>query len=414
MRHSTGQLPLPGEVGRSVVRTSGRSVFRRVAVAGLLVLGVGVAHAAEGAARGETTDAERELDQVLARLNALDTWLDEAGERIAKSQREVAAADRQVAAANQRIRELDNRIEKGRAALESLGIERERLEQARRRQAGRVADHLRDAWRFKERDPLQALLNLEEPRTLDKMVRYHAAFAKARTARVDELRRTVEELERNQTEQDQARVALETARESANADRARLMSDRGKRQSTISTLNAELAKRTQERDRLTRDRDRLRSLIIELARTSRPVQGGLDVDTRKGSLAWPVQGRLVRRFGEPRAGGRMRWQGVMFEAPAGSEVRAVAPGVVVFSDWLRGFGMLAIVDHGDGWMSLYGSVDAIYKRRGDPVELDEVIATVGQSGGETEVGLYFEMRYKEEPRDPLAWLRSDARKAGTR
>ena len=100
----------------------------------------------------------------------------------------------------------------------------------------------------------------------------------------------------------------------------------------------------------------------------------------------------------------------MFEAAAGSDVRAVAPGVVVLADWLRGFGMLAIIDHGDGWMSLYGSVDAIYKRRGDPVELNEVIATVGQSGGETEVGLYFEMRYKEEPKDPLTWLRSDARK----
>lgn len=397
-----------------MVRIGGRSVFRWLALAGLMVLGVVATHAAEAAARGEATDAERELDQVLARLNALDAWLDEAGERIAKSQREVAAADRRVAAAQARIRELDNRIESGRAELESLGIERERLEQARRRQSGKVADHLRDAWRFKERDPLQALLNLEEPRTLDRMVRYHAAFAKARTVQVDELRQTLEELERNQTEQDQERVALETARESANADRARLISDRGKRHSVISNLNAELAKRTQERDRLTRDRDRLKSLIAELARASRPVQGGFDVATRKGGLAWPVQGRLVRRFGEPRAGGRMRWQGVMFEAPAGSEVRAVAPGVVVFSDWLRGFGMLAIVDHGDGWMSLYGSVDSIYKRRGDPVELDEVIATVGQSGGETEVGLYFEMRYKEEPKDPLAWLRSDARKAGTR
>lgn len=364
--------------------------------------------------QGEATDAGRELDEVLERLNALDAWLDEAGERIAKSQREVAAADRRVAAATARIRELDNRIERGRAALEGLGIERERLEQARRRQAVMVADHLRDAWRFKERDPLQALLNLEEPRTLDRMVRYHAAFAKARMAQVDELRRTVEELERNQREQERERTSLQTSRESANADRARLMSDRGRRQGVITNLNAELAKRTQERDRLNRDRNRLASLIAELARANRPAQGGLEVAAGEGGLAWPVQGRLVRRFGEPRAGGRLRWQGVAFEAPAGSEVRAVAPGFVVFSDWLRGFGMLAIVDHGDGWMSLYGSVDAIYKRRGEPVELDEVIATVGQSGGEAEVGLYFEMRYKEEPKDPLAWLRSDARKAGTR
>lgn len=377
-----------------------------MAFAGLIVLGAGLSHAAE--------DAQRELDQVLTRLNALDVWLDEAGERIAKGQRDVAAADRRVATAQARIRELDNRIEESRAELGRLGIEGQRLEEARRQLAGRVADHLRDAWRFKERDPLQALLNLEEPHKLDRMVRYHAAFAKARTAQVDELRQTLEELERNQREQDRQRVALETSRETADADRARLVNDRGARQSLISNLNAELAKRTQERDRLARDRKRLESLIAELARASRPVQGGLDVAAREGGLAWPVQGRLVRRFGESRAGGRLRWQGVMFEAPAGSEVRAVAPGVVVFSDWLRGFGMLAIVDHGDGWMSLYGSVDAIYKRRGDPVELDEVIATVGQSGGETEVGLYFEMRHNEVPKDPLAWLRSDSRKRAAR
>ena len=392
-------------MGPSVVGTVDGSIFRSLAFAGMMVLGGGISHAAD--------NAQRELDQVLTRLNALDAWLDDTGERIAKGQSEVAAADRRVAAAKARIRELDNRIAEGRAELERLGIERERLEQDRRRQAGRVADHLRDAWRFKERDPLQALLNLEEPRTLERMVRYHAAFAKARTVVVDELRQTLGDLERNQRDHDRERISLETSRESANADRARLISDRSKRQGLIDNLNAELAKRTEERDRLTRDRKRLESLIAELARARRPPQGGLDVAAR-GGLTWPVQGRLVRRFGERRAGGRLRWQGVMFEAPAGSEVRAVAPGVVVFSDWLRGFGMLAIVDHGDGWMSLYGSVDAIYKRRGDPVEVDEVIATVGQSGGETEVGLYFEMRHNEVPKDPLAWLRSDSRKRTAR
>lgn len=398
-------------MGRSVVRTAGRSsVLRRVAVAGLLFLCVGTIHA---------EDAHGELEEILNRLNALDAWLDEAGERIARGQRELATADRRVAAANQRIRELDNRIERGRGELDRLVVERERLDKARRAQAGKVADHLRDAWRFMERDPLQALLNLEDPRMLDRMVRYHAAFAKARTVLVDKLRGTLEELERNQREQDRERVELEATREWVNADRAELISDHRTRQSLIGRLHAELATRTKERERLTRDRKRLESLIAELARASPRREdrldapdraGGLDAAGREGDLAWPVQGRLVRRFGEPRAGGRLRWQGVTFEAPAGSEVRAVAAGVVVFADWLRGFGMLAIVDHGDGWMSLYGSVDAIYKRRGDPVESDEVIATVGQSGGEMEVGLYFEMRHNEEPKDPLAWLRSDSRK----
>ena len=404
------RLPRPGEAtGRSAASCAGRSsVLYRGVVAGLVSLCVGVIHAAE--------DARGELQDILNRLNALDAWLDEAGERIAAGQREVADADRRVAAANQRIRELDDRIERDRADLDGLVIERGRLEEARRGQTAKVAGHLRQAWRLKEQDPLRALLNLADPRTLDRMARYHAAFAKARTAQVSKLRATLEELERNQREQAGERLALEASREAVNADRAALISDRDEREGLIRRLNEELATRTKERERLTRDRQRLESLITELARASRRSQAARDASGVERGLVWPVQGRLARRFGEPRAGGRLRWQGVTFEAPAGSEVRAVASGSVVFADWLRGFGLLAmaIVDHGDGWMSLYGSVDAIYKRRGESVESEEVIATVGQSGGETEVGLYFEMRHNEEPKDPLAWLRADARKRQAR
>ena len=367
-----------------------------VAFACTALLAVG-GHAAE--------EAHSELDAVLKRLNALDTWLDAAGERIVKGQREVASADRRIAAANRRLRELDGRIEEGRAELERLVVERDRLEDTRRRQGERVAAHLRDAWRLKDRDPLRALLNLEDPRALDRMVRYHAAFAKARSARVDELRETLTRLERNQRDRDREQRSLVESRKSANADRAELIGERARRRGLIDGLNAELSKRTEERERLARDRERLESLIVELAGARPQPNRRLD-DTRKGDLAWPVEGRLLRRFGEPRAGGRLRWQGVAFEAPSGSEVRAVAPGHVAFADWLRGFGLLAIIDHGDGWMSLYGSVDAIYKRRGDRVDLGEVIATVGQSGGETEVGLYFEVRHDGEPKDPLVWLKA--------
>ena len=162
-------------------------------------------------------DARLELDEVVKRLNALDTWLDDAGQRIAKGQSEVASADRRVADANRRVRELDARIEAGDAELQRLGVERERLGNARRRQGEQVAQHLRDAWRFKERDPLRALLNLEDPRALDRMVRYHAAFAKARLAVVDELRETLTQLEQNQLDRDREQRTLEESRKSVAA-----------------------------------------------------------------------------------------------------------------------------------------------------------------------------------------------------
>ena len=376
----------------------------RYALASLVLVGSVAVHAAE--------DAQRELGEVLNRLNALDTWLDEAGERIAKGHKEVAAADRAIADASKRIRELDARIEQGRAALVELRDERQRLADLRRKQAERVAGHLRDAWRFADRDPVRALLNLEDPRAYDRMVRYHAAFAKARTRLVDDLRETVTSLAGNQGDLEREQRALEASRESARASRAALIDDRGNRKSAIADLNAELARRSKERERLASDRKRLESLIAELRRAAKVSRAGFDETARKGELPWPVQGRVVRRFGQSRAGGRMRWQGITFEAPEGSEVKAVAPGRVLFSDWLRGFGLLAIVDHGDDWMSLYGFVDAIYKRRGDRVELGEVIATVGQSGGQAEVGLYFEMRHEGEPKDPLTWLK--ARAGGSR
>ncbi len=376
------------------------SVSRSAAWLGLLFLGVGDCSAAE--------DARRELDVVVKRLNALDTWLDDAGARIANAQKELESADRRIAATTGRIRELDARIDDGRAEVAELDAEGERLEAARRRLTARVADDLRDAWRFSERDPVVALLNLEDPGTLQRMVRYHAAFAQARRAAVSELRETQARLAGNGQARDSERRALEESRRTATAERGELVNDRAKRLGLINDLHAELAKRSAERERLTRDRKRLESLLAELARASRRSStAGLPAD-REGDLPWPVNGRLVRRFGEPRAGGRLRWEGVTFAAPEGSEVRAVASGTVVFADWLRGFGLLAIIDHGDGWMSLYGSVDAIYKRRDESVALDEVIATVGQSGGESEVGLYFEVRHNGVPKDPLAWLRADS------
>lgn len=394
-------------MGGSVTRHTGRRPPLRALAFGLALLGAAAACAA-------ARDAESELDGLLKRLNALDAWLDEAGRRIASGQSEVASADRGIAAVNGRIRELDARIESGRLALARLSAERERLGGTRLRQAEQMAEHLRDAWRFQERDPLQALFNLEDPRTFGRMIRYHAAFAKALAELVDDLRETLAMLAENESGRSREQRALAAARGSADADRAALVSDRGKRQRLIENLHAEFAQRTDERERLLRDRKRLQSLLAELVQESRRATGGIDRAARKGELAWPVQGRIVRRFGQARAGGRLRWEGVAFAAPEGSEVRAVAPGRVVFSNWLRGFGLLAIVDHGDGWMSLYGSVDAIYKRDGDAVESGEVIATAGQSGGETEVGLYFEMRLNGESKDPMAWLRSDARRERSR
>jgi len=124
----------------------------------------------------------------------------------------------------------------------------------------------------------------------------------------------------------------------------------------------------------------------------------------KGKLHLPVRGELANRFGSPRADGGVVWKGLFIAARAGEEVRAVADGRVVFADWLRGFGNLLIVDHGDAYMSLYGNNEALYKRVGDPIRGGEPVAAVGASGGNADSGLYFELRHQGRPLDPLDWV----------
>jgi septal ring factor EnvC (AmiA/AmiB activator) len=124
----------------------------------------------------------------------------------------------------------------------------------------------------------------------------------------------------------------------------------------------------------------------------------------KGRLALPVRGELTNRYGSPRSDGGLTWRGLFIAAPSGQQVRAVAGGRVVFADWLRGFGNLLIIDHGDSYMSLYGFNETLFKQVGEPVQTGDSVAAVGNSGGAGDSGLYFELRHQGKPFDPLGWV----------
>jgi septal ring factor EnvC (AmiA/AmiB activator) len=144
---------------------------------------------------------------------------------------------------------------------------------------------------------------------------------------------------------------------------------------------------------------RLRSeRLPDASNSGTPFQG------LKGKINFPVRGELSNRFGSPRSDSGVLWKGLFILAKAGQEVKAVAAGRVVFSDWLRGFGNLLIVDHGDGYMSLYGNNETLYAQVGTAVTGGDTIAAVGNSGGNSESGLYFELRHQGKPFDPLAWI----------
>lgn len=366
--------------------------------------------AAQDAAASQ--DAERELAELAKQLNALDVWLDDAGKQLAAEQRELAAADRGIEATARRARALGEEIRQGEAILAELGTERERLEQRRSSQAERVADHLRHAWRFASRDYLKTLLDQQDPAHFERQSRYHRAIAEARAEAIAAFRDTLRALAANEQRLRAERSQAQRSQAALRQQRGELLDEREQRRRLIADLSTDVADKNRQREELEASRRRLQALVDELERErarvatadAPPAGAGLGA----GGLPWPVEGQLHRRFGQARAGGRMTWQGMVIHAPLGADIRAVAAGTVVFADWLRGFGLLAVVDHGDGHMSLYGYADALYKRTGERVEGGETIAAAGQSGGQQDVGLYFEIRRNGQPIDPRNWLRSRA------
>ena len=372
----------------------------------LAVLVVATAGAVLGLAAEDGPKAEpgqEELDAVVQRLNAMEAWLAQADDHLASQQRALDATDHRIADHARRVRGLRSQVADLEAAQRRNLSNRDRLAAENARLAARLAVHLRMAWRLTGRDVVKQVLNQESPADAERLMRYHGLLAKARATDLAALNDTQAALIENDARLADEREALGVAQSALDQGRATLLDERREQRRLLAGFKSEVQVKRRERDTLAGDRKRLETLLAEVVRQTR---GAGITGADHGSFRWPVPGRLVHRFGDSRAGGRMRWQGVYLSAPRGTNIVAVASGTVAFADWLRGFGMLAVIDHGDATMSLYGHADTLYKKAGDHVEGGEPIAAVGQSGSINDVGVYFEIRRSGVPVDPQAWLQA--------
>ena len=233
-----------------------------------------------------------------------------------------------------------------------------------------------------------------------------ATLADHRNALIDAVRADLDRLQATEASLDDARKRLESAQQSENERLAELSDARDRRKLALAEINNNIATRNTRVDRLRSEAEDLEVLIAELTRilTNIPISDSVPFGERKGQMAMPVTGPVVRKFGQSRADGRLRWEGILVGAPAGQEVRAVHYGRVVFSDWLPGMGLLVVLEHGDGYLSLYGHNQDLVTEVGEWVDPGAVIAHVGDSGGQATTGLYFEIRKNGSPIDPARWL----------
>jgi len=254
---------------------------------------------------------------------------------------------------------------------------------------------------------VKLLLNQEQPSAIGRALVYFGYLSRARLAQIEVMRMTLQQLRDLEQSVGEKTQQLNELRIRHEDESARLRQQKGAREQLLAEVTRELASRGGELKRLRNDEQQLQELVASLQEVLADVPAAAGEQrpfkTMKGKLSWPARGELARSYGSRRGNTGLKWQGVLIAAPEGGKVRAISQGRVAFADWMRGFGLLLIIDHGDGYMSLYGQNQALYKEVGEWVDTGEVVATLGASGGQTKAGLYFELRHKGRPINPLGW-----------
>ena len=288
--------------------------------------------------------------------------------------------------------------------LADLAKQKRKLQLQKRKQELILAEQLRAAYTSGEHDYVKMLLNQQNTADVQRNITYYQYLNDARMAEIDQFQQTLDKLQTIAAEYQRQTERLKALQDKQNVQKKNLEKSKTARQKTLNSLKKELLTSQQRLAKLEAEEASLKQ-AIERAKAQRKQATNLDgLAKLKRKLSWPVKGRIRHRFGSKKQG-YLRWKGVLISAPVGREVTSIHHGTVLFSDWLKGYGLVTVVDHGKGYMSLYGHNQALLKNVGDKVAAGEAIALVGQSGGQSETGLYFEIRYKGKAVNPNAWCR---------
>ncbi|MGH8293765.1 MAG: murein hydrolase activator EnvC family protein [Gammaproteobacteria bacterium] len=375
-----------------------------------LLLGVlllaGTVHAG---GNDQTAARQTQLEQLRARIAGVQARLDREVRERGQVQGQLRATENRIAQLSTGLRHLDESVARAQARLDSL--QRQQLQQQKRldQQKQALAAQLRAAYMQGQDSQLKLLLNAEDPATIERLLAYYQYFNQARAQRIRAVRAQLEALANINAQVRQQLQQLSGLRTQRAAALAQVEQERSARHQALAALNASIHSRNQRLARMHQDERSLQDLITNLQQTLSDIPADLEghhhFANLRGRLPWPVDGKLIQDFGAPIAGGRLRAQGDLIAAPMGTPVHAVAYGRVVFADWLPHFGLLVIVDHGDGYLSIYAHNQSVYVQVGDWVNMGETVATLGDSGGQNRPALYFEIRHRNVALSPRDWCR---------
>ena len=384
---------------------------------------------------------QSELDALKRRLQTLQQEFRQTQAQRREAADELRESELAVRSGPRALHQIDGERRRTETTLEALSRQIDDVSVRIQAQQARLARTLKGAYLRGEGDALKLLLNGADPNQAARDLRYLAWLSRAQRMQVETLRADQARLAGLQQAARDKTDRLAQLRSARVSEQEKLLADQRARAQVLQKLATQIQQQRREISTLQRDERNLTQLVERLnrlmaeqaaraarearrkqqaaAQPGRPDGRAVGVNTEtptafktsrpfsglRGLLRLPVAGELMNRFGAPREGGGTSWKGLFIRASQGAAVKAIAAGQVVFADWLRGFGNLIIVDHGEGYMSLYSNNESLYKQVGDRVEPGDALAAVGNSGGQPDTGLYFEMRHQSRPINPMQWVK---------
>lgn len=403
-----------------------------------LALAVPASHAL---AAKKSEQSKEELNDVQQRLESLKKELDNSQEAHKDAADALKESERAISEANKKLYQINQQQQQNKRTLSQLEAQSLSVNGTLAEQQKLLSNQLYEQYIHGQQSYLQMILQSENPSEIARDVHYFSYVAKARAELISKMQGNLEKINKLNNETANALKVVAELKQKQMDERKTLESQKQAKSKVVKSLSQQIASQRGEIKKLTRDEKRLSQLVERLARitATKPKRSkvtkntesidnnstepskkrnevvannnvvptyefaGANFATLKGKLRLPVRGEVTNRFGASREDSGISWKGLFIKASEGTEVKSVASGRVVFADWLRGFGNLIIVDHGDGYMSLYGNNQAVLKQVGDSVKAGDVVASVGNSGGNETNGLYYELRRQSRPFDPLSW-----------
>lgn len=403
----------------------------------LCVLWLGFASAAFAEKKAE--QPKRALNDVHERLESLKKELNNSKEAHKDAADALKDSEKAISAANKKLYEIARKQQENKQVLAKLQLDSEATNQALAQQQQLLSKQLYQQYMHGEQSYVQMILQSEQPSLIARDIHYFSYIAKARTETIRQMQANLDKINKLNQETAAALQQVAELKQKQIEERRTLEQQKAAKSKVVKSLSKQIASQRSEIQKLKRDEKRLAQLVDRLAqaalakpRLSKKLSSSPGTDTEsisqnsqkviasnqtlpsdevtgihfsalKGKLRLPVRGDVTNRFGGNREDSGVSWKGLFIRANEGAEVKSVAGGRVVFADWLRGFGNLIIVDHGDGYMSLYGNNQTMLKQSGDTVRGGDAIAHVGNSGGNASSGVYYELRRQSKPFDPLSW-----------